>query len=150
MGKKIFRQKTVDAWKSLVQRWDPVGTKKNWSRTLRPVAKKFFKKSIVHPTKRIKVKEVYERLLAGANAYNIWYEKNNPQVNVEYEDKLHKKRQIEFKRMEAGKSGKKKKKDKKKDKKKKDNEGDGGEEKKEVSEAEKILAAKKKAKPKYL
>ena len=150
LGKKIFRQKTVDAWKSLVQRWDPVGTKKNWSRTLRPVAKKFFKKSIVHPTKRIKVKEVYERLLAGANAYNIWYEKNNPQVNVEYEDKLHKKRQIEFKRMEAGKSGKKKKKDKKKDKKKKDNEGDGGEEKKEVSEAEKILAAKKKAKPKYL
>ena len=38
----------------------------------------------------------------------------------------------------------------KKDKKKKDSEGDGGEEKKEVSEAEKILAAKKKAKPKYL
>ena len=28
LGKKIFRQKTVDAWKSLVQRWDPVGTKK--------------------------------------------------------------------------------------------------------------------------
>ena len=42
LGKKIFRQKTVDAWKSLVQRWDPVGTKKNWGRTLRPVAKKFF------------------------------------------------------------------------------------------------------------
>ena len=150
IGKRIFRTKKIDDWKVLVQRWDPVGSKKSWSRTLRPVGKKIFKRSIVHPRQKIKTKEVYERLLAGLDAYKIWYGKNNPAVDVEFETKDHKKRLLELKRLEALMVGKGKKKGKKDKTKKNSQDGADNKEEKKMSDAEKILAEKKKNKPKYL
>ena len=75
---------------------------------------KNFQKSLVHPTKRIKTKEVYERIQAGLEACK-WYVANKPKIDVEFEINEHKKRQKKLKLQEQeGTKGKSKKKDKKK------------------------------------